>query len=239
MRVQTKTSASTRRARIKTAITRVEKAETRSAKSRKRFAHYRYLRAVYRVYCELEDKRLLRLLRRYLIRNYRIRDEDAHAIRMIIDATTSRQEKRKRSRWTRALECAWNEEVSPDELLLFFRRNKGIAGCARLAARGLPKRRGQRTSFDDFSNVEEHDLPNPPRFEKEAVDSKKRRKRASPAPFPAFIEPNNQLSTRSPGQLDIKPPRRSSIAAPSALMLPAARRVPLADLLRRNKLRMS
>lgn len=166
MRVQTKISTSTRRALVKAAINRVEKAEARSAKSRKRFAHYRYLRAVYRAYCELEDKRLLKRLRRYLIRNHQIRDEDAHAIRMIIDATTTRQEKRERSRWTRALECAWNEEVSPDELLLFFRRNKGIAGCARLAAESLPLRRStRRTSEDDFAD----DRPErtPMRYEQE------------------------------------------------------------------------
>ncbi|WP_156795472.1 hypothetical protein [Bradyrhizobium icense] len=51
-------------AKIRKAIRRAEKAAKRSAKSDRRFALYRYLKAVYRGYCELEDQKLLRTLMR-------------------------------------------------------------------------------------------------------------------------------------------------------------------------------
>lgn len=150
--------------RIKSLMTRVTKAEARAAKSRRRFAHYRYLKIVYRGYCELEEARSLKRLRRHLVRHYDV-SEDAHAIRMMIDATTTEPDKRLRSRWTRALEYAWNEEVAPEDLIAFFRRNKGIAGCARLASRALPRGKSRRTSEDDWSDDSpEH---NPLRYERE------------------------------------------------------------------------
>lgn len=163
MKAVSKHKRSSKLDRIKQIMTKVMQADARAAKSRRRFAQYRYLRAVYRGYCVLEEERSLKRLRKYLLRHYDV-SEEAHAIRMIIDATATEPDRQLRSRWTRALEFAWNQKVEPDDLLPFIRRNKGLTGCAHLAARALPIGK-RRTPRDDFAD--DGFLPEPYRYERE------------------------------------------------------------------------
>lgn len=159
---------------ITTVIGRTIRAAEKASKSKRRFASYRYLRIVYRGYCKLEERSLLGRLRRVLARKFGTSKEPhQHVLRALIDATTQVRDKRMRSRWTRALEYAWNEEIEPDELIGFIKENKGLAGCARYAARALPRRRAQR---DDW--VDDGFEPNPPRFEQETLARWKQNPRA-------------------------------------------------------------
>ena len=156
-------------ARVRQILEHIRHAAKRCSGSRRRFASYKYLRAVYRGYWTLEDAELLSGLRRVLDREYGVPDElKWHPIRAIIEATTKLGDIRLRSRWTRALEYARNEEVKPRELIWFIRRNDGIAGCARRAAGALPKRKTKR---DDWANDIEF---NPPRFESDSLARNKK-----------------------------------------------------------------
>ena len=75
-----------------------------------------------------------------------------------------------RSRWTRALEFSWNEEVEPKELKEFFEQHGGISGCARHAARALATR--PISGWDDHGPNEREEY-NAPRWEKEEWDRMK------------------------------------------------------------------
>jgi len=158
-------------AKVRKVILRVEMVAKRAAKSKRRFALYRYLKSVYRTYCLLEDLRLLGALKVFLAQEYKISaDYDWHSIRRIIEATALVEDLRARSRWTRALEFAWNEEVTPGELIWFLGRNGGLSGCARSAAKGLPRYNRDEEEEDDNSDGSGDDDDgeiSPPRWEKE------------------------------------------------------------------------
>jgi hypothetical protein len=56
---------------------------------------------------------------------------DRHAVRAIIDASTSRKADAKaKSRAARALRYAWRQRGEWDDIIEFFHRNGGVAGCA-------------------------------------------------------------------------------------------------------------
>lgn len=160
-------------AKVRKVIHRAEKAAKRSAKSKRRYALYRYLKSVYRGYCVLEDQRLLGALKVFLAREYKISaDYEWHAIRRIIEATAVVEHLRARSRWTRALEFAWNEEVRPKELIWFLGQNGGLSGCARCAAKGLPRYNSEEEDEDGSEDPGDDDdfEISPPRWEKEVWD---------------------------------------------------------------------
>ena len=121
-------------------ILKVRKAGDRAARSSRRFAEYRYLRAVLRAYVIFSDNDLLNHLvviaPSELMTPVRAK---SHPIRMIIEASCTRADLRKKSRWTRALEFALARNVSPEELPRFIRAHGGIAGCADLASKTQPK----------------------------------------------------------------------------------------------------
>jgi len=79
-----------------------------------------------------------------------------------------------RSRWTRALEYAWNEEVTPEQLIWFLGQNGGLSGCARSAAKGLARYNTEEEEEEednsDDSGDDDDDEISPPRWEKEEED---------------------------------------------------------------------
>ncbi|MVT63949.1 hypothetical protein GPL21_02305 [Bradyrhizobium pachyrhizi] len=131
---------------IRARLNRVRKVAKKITRSEKRFADYRYLRAVYRAFHTLGDDNLLPILARVACQEYSIpKRAGTHPLRTIIDATvTAPIDLRTRSRWARALEWAFDQEVRPDELIWFLKANNGIAGCARLANMALPRSRRPR-----------------------------------------------------------------------------------------------
>ncbi|UGY21033.1 MULTISPECIES: hypothetical protein [Bradyrhizobium] len=141
---------------IRAQLDQVRKVAKKVARSEKRFADYRYLRAVYRTLHTLGDANLLPILARAVRQEYSIpKRAGTHALRTIIDATaTTASDLRTRSRWARALEWALDAEVRPKHLIWFLKANSGIAGCARLANRGLPRYRRQREDLEDDDTLE-------------------------------------------------------------------------------------
>lgn len=122
-------------------IEKVRRAAEKVAKSEKRFAQYRYLRAVLRAYNSFEKHNLLPHL--IIIAPSVLRvpvRKNSCALRVIVDASSPIPDLKVRSLWTRALQYAVAEKVDPDEFLQFIRAHNGIAGCAELASKTIPRR---------------------------------------------------------------------------------------------------
>jgi hypothetical protein len=131
--------------RVEKELAPVFKAGIRLSKSRSRFAADRYLQEVYRLYNDWKRKRLAEWYSRRIARLAGTSvHHDMHPIRPIIDATCRYADRKRISRWVRALQFAELENVRSDRLRRFFRHNGGIAGCARKAAIIEPKRKTQQ-----------------------------------------------------------------------------------------------
>jgi hypothetical protein len=85
---------------------------------------------------ETGKKVAIRIVKLFGLRKQR----QAHPIRVIIDATSTTDDKTK-SRWTRALRYAWRERKTWTDLKMFLRENGGPAGCAARFAAVHPKAR--------------------------------------------------------------------------------------------------
>jgi hypothetical protein len=70
---------------------------------------------------------------------------DRHPIRAIIDASTlPKADAKAKSRATRALRYAWRQRGEWDDIIDFFQRNGGVAGCAAKFAQAHRSRRLDR-----------------------------------------------------------------------------------------------
>jgi hypothetical protein len=98
--------------------------------SRGRFAFHDYLTAVFELYVQLRRTKYAKKAATLIARLFGLRTEKrAHPIRVIINATTSADNKTK-SRWTRALRYAWRIRKAWTDLPSFLREHGGPAGCA-------------------------------------------------------------------------------------------------------------
>jgi hypothetical protein len=114
-----------------------------------RYAFHDYLTEVYRVGWHW-SRRKIRKRRTRGLANLAETDtrDNAHAFRVIIEATHPWLKAKMASRWTRALEFALSERVPVPALTEYFRKSGGVATCARLAALAIPKREMYRKSWD-------------------------------------------------------------------------------------------
>jgi hypothetical protein len=109
--------------------------------SRRRFAFYDYLAAVLDLYVQLRRTKQAKKVAIRIVKLFGLRKQrQAHPIRVIIDATSTTDDKTK-SRWTRALRYAWRERKTWTDLKMFLRENGGPAGCAARFAAVHPKAR--------------------------------------------------------------------------------------------------
>jgi hypothetical protein len=99
--------------------------------SRSRFAFYDYLAAVFKLYVQLRRTKQAKKAARRIAKLFNFRNRKrAHAIRVIIDATSTVDLKTK-SRWSRALRYAWHERKSCTNVEAFLRENGWPVGCAK------------------------------------------------------------------------------------------------------------
>jgi hypothetical protein len=107
-----------------------------------RFEIYDLLEAVYRVYCEWKNRNSANRFTRRLANDQGIvRRKGMSPIRVLIEATMPSADLKRKSRWVRALEYVYSEDIAPSRFRKFVRSNGGVAGCARLAAQVNRKRR--------------------------------------------------------------------------------------------------
>jgi hypothetical protein len=116
--------------------------------SRTRHSAYHFLSVVYRTYWRWSERRIahkkIKALAAASSVQYR---KHHHAFRTMLDAADCSPEAKVLSRWTRAMEYALDMDINPGNLQHFLKRNGGIAGCGRLAAKRLSKRRHIRNDW--------------------------------------------------------------------------------------------
>ena len=131
-----------RNRRIQSDLVRVISAERKLSRSHRRFAANNYLREVLRIYRKWERRGVEKQYGRELARTVKLTSRsNAHPIKTIIDATSRDPDSKKKSRWGRALQFIALRKIPSKGLDDAFRKNGGIAGCARQSAITHPKRR--------------------------------------------------------------------------------------------------
>jgi hypothetical protein len=132
------------------AIKPAKEAAARLKRANERFAIYEFLEAVYRIHVVWKRHKTANRSTRMLARELDIvRRKGMSPIRVLIEATYPSANFKQKSRWTRALEYAANEEVPPKKLRKFIHAHGGLAGCARLSAQVTRKRRRPGGDWND------------------------------------------------------------------------------------------
>lgn len=115
-----------------------------------RFGVYEYLTCVYATYRKWKHHRVARRTARAIALRMNIPwRKGVSPIRILIEATNPSAAPKQKSRWVRALQFASSEDQPTKGLTRFFRARRGIAGCARLAAKHQPKKDRRKSSWDD------------------------------------------------------------------------------------------
>jgi hypothetical protein len=110
-----------------------------------RFEIYDLLGAIYRIHRDWKRRKISRRSARRLARGLGVvQRRGMSPIRVLIEATLPEADSKQKSRWVRALEYIYSEDVPAKEFRKFVRRHEGLAGCARLAVPVNRKRRQPR-----------------------------------------------------------------------------------------------
>jgi hypothetical protein len=130
-----------RPAQLRKTIDDLRRLERKCFASRCRFAFYDYLASVFELYVRLRRTKQAKKAATLIVKLFGLRSKKGtHPIRVIIDATSSADNKTK-SRWTRAFRYAWYKRKTWRDLKTFLSENGGPAGCAERFAAVHPKAR--------------------------------------------------------------------------------------------------
>jgi len=122
---------------IKTDIAELARQERECFRRRRRFAFFEYLESVLDYAADLDRKGSLKATAQRIARIVGQRRRKTDPLKVIIDASSA-ADRKTRSRWGRALRCAfdrregWRGKMT---LAQFFRKNGGVSGCARKVAK--------------------------------------------------------------------------------------------------------
>jgi hypothetical protein len=115
-----------------------------------RFEFYDFLESVYRIYVGWKRRKAANRSARTLAGEMEIvLRKGTSPIRVLIEATLPNADFKQKSRWVRALEYVYSENVLPSQFCKFVRTRGGVAGCARIAACGSRKRRRPGGDWSD------------------------------------------------------------------------------------------
>lgn len=131
------------------ALKQIRRSSLKMESSRAKNAPYIFLKTLYEIHCAWRDTRSSHRLTKAIAETLQQKmRNDIHPLRILIEAGCSRDSKTK-SRWSRALQHAADENIAPAKLISYFEDNKGIAGVAGMAASENPLKR--RKSRDDWA----------------------------------------------------------------------------------------
>ena len=106
---------------------------------------YDSLETVFRIYVDWKSRKIAKRSARTLADKTNIvRRKGMSPIRVLIEATLPKADFKQKSRWVRALEYVYSQNISVKEFQQFIRRHGGFAGCARLAVQVNRKRKRPR-----------------------------------------------------------------------------------------------
>ena len=115
-----------------------------------RFEIYDLLEVVYRVYIDWKRRKIAKRSARTLADEMNIvRRKGMSPIRVLIEAALPNANLKQKSRWVRALEYVYSENVPPSRFRKFVRNRGGVAGCAGLAVKVNRKRRRPGGNWED------------------------------------------------------------------------------------------
>ena len=124
---------------------------------RRRVWLHGYLTDVFRIFLEFKSRRFAKSTTRRMAKIFKLPlGKKSHPVRVLIEASAGREDSRAKSRWTQALRYAYKCRVATRELDGFFKKNKGVAGCASKFA--TP--RADRNSEKLVKNGSSSDQPN-------------------------------------------------------------------------------
>jgi hypothetical protein len=110
-----------------------------------RFELYELLETVYGFYIDWKRRNIAKRSARMLADELTIVPrKGVSPIRILIEALQPDVDFKQKSRWVRALEYVYSENVSPSQFRKFIRTRGGVASCARLAVQTRRKRRRPR-----------------------------------------------------------------------------------------------
>jgi hypothetical protein len=110
-----------------------------------RFEIYDLLEAIYRVYVDWKRRNIAKRSAHTLADELNmVRRKGMSPIRVLIDAVKPDADLKQKSRWVRALEYLYSQDVPVKQFRKFAGRHEGLAGCARLAAQVNRQRRRPR-----------------------------------------------------------------------------------------------
>jgi hypothetical protein len=113
-----------------------------------RFEIYNVVEAVYSVYVDWKHRKTAKRSARALAGQLGIAQrKDMTSIRILIEAVLPEANHKQKSRWVRALEYIYSQDVPATRLRQFARLHDGLAGCARAA---VEIKRKRRRSLRDF-----------------------------------------------------------------------------------------
>jgi hypothetical protein len=128
--------------RVSATIQPLRKAAARLSRRSGRFEIYDFLEAIYRVYIDWMCRKIAKRSAQTLADELRIvQRKGMSSIRVLIEATLPDADFKQKSRWVRALEYAYSENVPAKGFRKFVRRHGGLAGCARFAVQVDRKRK--------------------------------------------------------------------------------------------------
>lgn len=127
---------------LDTVIKSIKKTAAKSAIRSGRSDLYEFLEAIYRVYVDWKRRKIANKSARALANQIKLVPRKGMIpIRVLIEATLPDADFKQKSRWVRALEYVYSEDVAPAQFRRFVSGHGGVAGCARLAVEVSRKRR--------------------------------------------------------------------------------------------------
>lgn len=110
-----------------------------------RFKIYDVLEAIYRIYVDWKRHNIAnRSARMFTDELNMVRRKGMSPIRVLIDAVNPEADLKQKSRWVRALDYLYSQDVPVEQFRKFAGRHGGVAGCSRLAVQINRKRRRPR-----------------------------------------------------------------------------------------------
>ena len=130
------------------AIRPATEAAARLSQREGRFEIYNVIEAIYCVYMDWKRCKIAKQSARALSDQLgMVRRKDMTSIRILIEAVLPDADHKQKSRWVRALEYIYSQDVPTTKLRQFARLHDGLAGCARAA---VEMKRKRRRSLRDF-----------------------------------------------------------------------------------------
>lgn len=111
------------------------KHRSNAAPGKRRCGLHKYLRRVYRIYCDLRLKRNFERIITEIVELAEISvRKGTHPLRILIDASSSHDDPKQKSRWVQALQYVYGWKLPAQKVEWCFKVSGGVYGCARKQA---------------------------------------------------------------------------------------------------------